>query len=120
MKIHLNEMVFYGHHGVHPEERKLGQRFIVNFSYETDHKHDQKLEHIDDTIDYTKVFQIIKNILENKEFLLLENCANTILDSILSSFSKIIHAKVRIRKPSVPIKGSLGSVEVEMDRFRFK
>ena len=31
MKIHLNEMVFYGYHGVHPEERKLGQRFIVNF-----------------------------------------------------------------------------------------
>ncbi len=109
-------MVFYGHHGVHPEERKLGQRFIVNFTFETAPKHDRKIEHIDDTIDYTKVFSIIKNILENKEFLLLENCADMILTNIMRSFPKIIHAVVKIKKPSVPIKGSLGSVEVEMER----
>ncbi|HHE37480.1 MAG TPA: dihydroneopterin aldolase [Candidatus Cloacimonetes bacterium] len=118
MKIHLHEMVFYGHHGVHPEERKLGQRFIVNFTFETAPEHDQEIDHIDDTIDYTKVFSIIKNILENKEFLLLENCADTILTSVLTTFPKIIQAKVKIKKPSVPIKGSLGSVEVEMDRIK--
>ncbi|MDP8269384.1 MAG: dihydroneopterin aldolase [Candidatus Tenebribacter davisii] len=118
MKIHLHEMVFYGYHGVHPEERKLGQRFIVNFSYETDAKHDAEIKSLQDTVDYTKVFSIIKHTMEEREFFLLEVCANTILDSILISFPNIIYADVRIKKPSVPINGSLDSVEVEMERDR--
>jgi len=116
MKIYLNEMIFYGHHGVHPEERKLGQRFIVNFCYERDSKNDRNIHHIDDTIDYTKVYEIIKDVLENEEFLLLENCTNKILDSVLDTFPSIVRAVVKIKKPSVPIKGSLHSVEVEMER----
>ena len=118
MKIHLHEMVFYGYHGVHPEERKLGQRFIVNFSYETQQKHDNDIKNLEDTVDYTKVYAIIKHTLEEREFFLLEVCANTILDSILDTFPSIIYANVRIKKPSVPINGSLGSVEGEMERDR--
>ena len=118
MKIHLNEMIFYGYHGVHPEERKLGQRFIVDFSYESDPEHDRQIKHLEDTIDYTKVFAIIKETLEKQEFHLLEVCANTILDRILTEFTTIISANVRIKKPSVPINGSLSSVEVEMERRR--
>ncbi len=118
MKIHLHEMVFYGYHGVHPEERKLGQRFIVNFSYETEQLHDKQIKHLEDTVDYTKVYAIIKHTLEEQEFYLLEVCANTILDSILKSFPSIIYTNVKIKKPSVPINGSLGSVEVEMERNR--
>ena len=118
MKIHLHDMVFYGHHGVHPEERKLGQRFIVNFHFSTDDKDDQSIEHITDTVDYTKVFEIIKEILETRGFFLLESCANTILDSVMDQFSEIINCTVKIQKPSVPIRGSLRSVEVEMTRNR--
>ena len=118
MKIHLHEMVFYGYHGVHPEERKLGQRFIVNFSYETEQANDKEIKHLEDTVDYTKVYAIIKHTLEELEFYLLEVCGNTILDSILESFPTIICATVKIKKPSVPINGSLGSVEVEMERNR--
>ncbi|MCF7858198.1 MAG: dihydroneopterin aldolase [Candidatus Cloacimonetes bacterium] len=118
MNIHLHEMVFYGYHGVHPEERKLGQRFIVNFSYKTDSSYDESISKLEDTVDYTKVYIIIKHTLEEREFFLLEVCANTILDSILRSFPRIIYANVKIKKPSVPINGSLGSVEVEMERNR--
>ena len=118
MKIHLNDMVFYGYHGVHPEERKLGQRFIVDFTYESASQHDSEIRHLEDTIDYTKVYEIIRHTLEVKEFYLLEVCANTILESILKEFPTIIKTNVRIRKPSVPINGSLSSVEVEMERSR--
>ncbi|MDP8201692.1 MAG: dihydroneopterin aldolase [Candidatus Tenebribacter burtonii] len=118
MRIHLHEMVFYGYHGIHPEERKLGQRFIVNFSYETEQANDKRIKHLEDTVDYTKVYAIIKHTLEEREFYLLEVCANTILDSILESFPAITYVNVKIKKPSVPINGSLGSVEVEMERNR--
>jgi len=116
MKIHLYDMIFYGHHGVHPEERKLGQRFQVDFTIETDVSKDKSIRHLNDTIDYTQVYAMIKEILENREFLLLEDCANTILDSVMEKFPNIINTSVKIRKPSVPINGSLSSVEIEMER----
>jgi len=120
MKVHLNEMVFYGYHGVAPEERVLGQRFVVDFSFETDKKHDLKIKHLEDTVDYTKVYAIIKQLLEQEKFHLLEVCANTVLDEIFADFPEIIWANVRIKKPSVPIQGTLGSVEVEMERSKME
>lgn len=118
MKIHLNDMVFYGYHGVHPEERKLGQRFIVNVTIETEKELDPSIHHLQDTVDYTKIYDEIKHTMEIMQFHLLEDCANQILDSLMESFPKITGALVKIKKPSVPINGSLGSVEIEMYRGR--
>lgn len=118
MKIHLHEMIFYGYHGVQPEERKLGQRFVVNFTLVTDPADDAHIHHLDDTVDYTKVYEIIRTILETKEYHLLENCANDINKSVLDAFPEIIMTRVSIKKPSVPINGSLSCVEVEMERHR--
>ena len=37
-KIYVNEMEFYGYHGVLPKENTLGQRFIVDLVVEADLK----------------------------------------------------------------------------------
>lgn len=118
MKIHLNEMVFYGYHGVYPEERNLGQRFIVNVTISTKDGEDSNIRKLEDSIDYTKIYAVIENIMINKQFQILENCANVILDEIFEKFSKVQKAIVAIKKPSVPIKAHLHSVEVELMRER--
>ena len=77
MKIKLNEMVFYGYHGVQEEERTLGQRFIVSVTLYTNSSIDKGIRRLEDTIDYTKVYLEIKEIMESQQFYLLENCAKT-------------------------------------------
>lgn len=116
MKIHLNDMIFYGYHGVYPEERKLGQRFIVTLTLLTDDNTDLMIKHLEDTVDYTKVFEEVKNIMELRQFMLLENCANEILNQLLSKFDLIKAINIRIEKPGVPINGNLSSVAIEMFR----
>jgi dihydroneopterin aldolase len=118
MKIRLNEMVFYGYHGVHAEERKLGQRFIVSLTLYTDTELDGQIHHLEDTVDYTKVYAEVKNIMESQQFQLLESCANTIADKLMVDFPLLTKLKICIQKPSVPIQGSLKSVEVELKRKR--
>ena len=68
--------------------------------------------------DYSKVFDLIKNTMEKEEHHLLENCANSLLDNVFTAFPKIMRAYVCITKPSVPIKGILASVEIELERER--
>lgn len=118
MKINLKEMIFYGYHGVAQEERTLGQRFIVNFTFETDSANDQNIKELMDTVDYTKVYAIIKHVIEEHSFMLLENCANLILDNVMNNFPEIICSNVKIKKPSVPIQGVLEATELEMERKR--
>ena len=118
MKIHLNEMVFYGYHGVHDEERKLGQRFIVSASLHTNSALDAGIRNLEDTVDYTRVFADIKEIMESRQFQLLECCANSIADRLLADYPLIESLSICIQKPSVPIQGSLKSVEVEVFRQR--
>lgn len=118
MKIKLNEMVFYGYHGVHEEERSLGQRFIVSLVLFTDPALDAKIKHLDDTVDYTKVYSVVEEIMETNQFQLLESCANTIASKLLQDFELLQSVKICIQKPSVPIKGNLRSVEVVLSRSR--
>ncbi len=118
MKICLNEMVFYGFHGVHVEERKLGQRFVVSATLYTDDALDSKIQNLEDTVDYTKVYTVIREIMESKQFQLLECCANAIADQLIQDFTLLTKLEICIQKPSVPIQGSLKSVEVEICRHR--
>lgn len=118
MKISLNEMVFYGFHGVHAEERKLGQRFIVSARLYTDATLDSSIRHLEDTVDYTKVYDRIKEVIETHQFQLLEVCASFIADELLRDFPLLQKIKIKIEKPSVPIQGSLRSVEVSLSRTR--
>ena len=118
MKIHLNNMVFYGFHGVYPEERKLGQRFNVSITLQTENSLDAKIKELNDTVDYTKVYKEVKHIMEIQQFQLLEDCANTIINKILDNFPLVIGIKVTIEKPGVPMNAALSSVAVEMERGR--
>ncbi len=118
MKICLNDMVFYGYHGVFAEERSLGQRFIVSLQLTTYAEHDSEIHKLEDTVDYTKVYALLKEIMESDQFHLLESVANAILDRVLAEFSLVCKAEVFIQKPSVAIQGSLKSVEIVMERTR--
>jgi len=114
----LNDMVFYGFHGVFAEERTLGQRFIVSLELTTDDALDKEIRKLDDTVDYTKVYSLLKKIMETDQFYLLESVANIILDKVLAEFPLVKKAKVFIQKPSVAIQGILKSVELVMERSR--
>jgi dihydroneopterin aldolase len=111
-------MVFYGFHGINAEERSLGQRFVVSVILQTNPTIDKTIRRLEDTIDYTKVYAEIKEIMESRQFYLLEDCANTIADKILADFPLLEKLTICIQKPSVPIPGSLKSVEVILSRTR--
>ena len=118
MKILMNNMVFYGFHGIYPEERKLGQRFNVSITIYTDDRLDSEIKDLKDTVDYTKIYDNVKHIMEIQKFHLLEDCANSIIINILQDFNLARGVKVLIEKPAVPMNAALSYVAVEMERFR--
>ena len=117
-RIPLEGLTFYGYHGVHPEERKLGQRFTVDIRAYLDLTAPGRSDNLEDTVSYSELYRIAKAVVEGEPHNLLESVAETIARRILDSFS-VEAVKVRVGKPSPPISGAaLKGVSVEIYRER--
>ena len=116
--IRLHNAVFYGYHGNHHEERHLGGRFHIDVELETDFSAAAERDHLDATVNYTAVYNLIQDIVTNETFKLIETVAKRIADRLLDSFEQVNGVLVRVRKPGVPIKGVIDYVEVEVDEHR--
>lgn len=115
-KILLQNMMFYGFHGVYEYEREQGQRFYLDIELMADFSQAGKTDSLQDTIDYTAVYSHIKDIVENRRFQLLEALGSYIADNILEHNTLVQAVTVKIRKPAVPIPGQLDFVQVEITR----
>ncbi|QED45909.1 dihydroneopterin aldolase [Cytobacillus dafuensis] len=117
-RIIINKMAFYGYHGVFPEETRLGQRFIVDLTVETDLKKAGESDHLEDSINYGELYQVCKDVVEGKPLKLIEAVAEKIAGEMLDRFHAISQVTVRMIKPDPPIPGHYESVAVEITRGR--
>jgi dihydroneopterin aldolase len=117
-KIILSGMVFYGFHGANSEEKELGQRFIVDLEVEYDLRPAGASDDLPDTINYSRFYGIVKEVMEGPSINLLEAVAQRIASNVLEQYP-VESAMVRLKKPEVPIKGSiLDYAAVEIIRRR--
>lgn len=117
-KIYMNQLSFYGYHGVFPEENKLGQRFLVDLVLELDLQPAADRDDLNESVDYGEIYKSVKKIVEGDPVKLVETIAKAICDELLQSFSKIEACTVKVIKPDPPIPGHYDSVAVELRRSR--
>jgi 7,8-dihydroneopterin aldolase/epimerase/oxygenase len=117
-KIKVNDMEFYGYHGVFPEETKLGQRFRVSLSLQIDLSQAGKSDDLNDSVNYGEVYSVCKEIVEGEPYKLLESLAEKLSVKILADFPKVEACTIEVIKPDPPIPGHYRSVAVEITRGR--
>ncbi|WP_058305673.1 dihydroneopterin aldolase [Gracilibacillus massiliensis] len=115
-KIYLNQMAFYGFHGVFPEEKKLGQRFLVDLILEVDLKKAGETDDIYQSIDYGRVYQVTKQVVEGPSKNLVEAVAEALSIELFSHFDLLTACTVKVIKPDPPIPGHYQSVAIEIYR----
>jgi len=116
-RIRLEGMIFYGLHGVNPAEKELGQRFVVDVELERDLRRPGRTDDLHDTVNYSQVYHIAKRVLEGPSKNLIEAVAEEIARRIAETCTGVEAIRVRVRKPEVPIKGSvLSAASVEIER----
>src|SRR5690625_689501 len=113
-------MEFYGYHGLFQEEKKLGQRFIVDVELMISLKTAGKTDNMNDSIDYGRVYHEIKNIVEGDSKNLIETIAEEITHKLFETFCTLHACSVKVIKPDPPIQGHYESVAVEIYREREK
>nr|WP_085022903.1 dihydroneopterin aldolase [Anaerovibrio sp. JC8] len=116
--IYLEGMDFFGKHGVLPEEQQLGQRFVVDLTLQLDLRKAGHTDNLENTVNYSAIYDRVKEIVEGAPVKLLECLADRIAQGIFEDFSLVEGLKVVVHKPGAPIPGVFKDVQVTIQRQR--
>jgi dihydroneopterin aldolase len=117
MTIELASLVVFGHHGYLEEERRLGQRFLVDLWVDVRGEATAS-DRIEDTVDYRRIAGLVGEIFAGPERLLLEGLAGAVADGILERFATVERVRVRVRKPDVVLDPPVDFAAVVVERSR--
>jgi dihydroneopterin aldolase len=115
--IELESLVVFGHHGYLQEERRLGQRFLVDLLVDIEESATSS-DRIDDTVDYRRLAELVREVFAGQERLLLEALAGTVADGIIARFTAVERVRVRVRKPDVVLDPPVEHAAVIVERTR--
>lgn len=117
-KILLNNLCFYGYHGVLEEETRLGQKFFIDIELYLDLKSAGVTDDLYKSVSYADVYNSVKDIVEGVPFKLIEALAESISSTILKEYTPVDSLMVRVRKPEAPVPGCYDYFGVEITRSR--
>lgn len=120
--IDLCGLEFFAYHGVYPEERKNGQKFIVDIRMHVSNSLAVKAslsDMLDSTVNYGDVYKVVRNVMEQSEpFALLESGCFRLQNEIYKKFPPILALTITIKKPDIDIGGPKQYVSVTQSTYR--
>ena len=116
-RIVLQNMRFDARHGVHDWEQTTDQPFEVDVELVRDLQRAGLDDDLAQTVDYGRVYAVVRQIVESTSYKLLEALAEAISHEILADFD-VAEVVVRVRKPKVKLDGPLDYAGVEIRRRR--
>jgi dihydroneopterin aldolase len=113
-KILIEGLACQSHIGMTPQERGQAQKILIDIELGLDLKPAGKSDSFHETIDYSAVSALVKELAQGREFKLVEALAEQAADLVLHKF-RPLEVEIKIRKFSVPGAESVG-VEIKRKR----
>lgn len=117
MTVVIRGLEVFGRHGVFPEERSLGQRFVVDVEMQVAGDAAARTDALSDTIDYGALCDAVAGIVGGEPVALLERLAGLIADRVLQE-PLAVAATVTVRKPHVALRHTVAEAAVTLRRER--
>jgi dihydroneopterin aldolase len=106
-----------GHHGVYPEERLVGQPFVVDVVLSVDTRPAAASDDVADTVHYGELAQRVITVVEGEPVNLIETLAARIAELCLE-YPPVSVAEVTVHKPEAPVGVPFDDVAVTVVRAR--
>jgi dihydroneopterin aldolase len=115
--IALRGLVGFGRHGVFPEERERGQRFVVDATLGLDLRPAADTDDLHRTVDYGALARRLVDVVEGAPVDLLETLAQRLADACLAD-DRVCAVEVTVHKPEAPVPVPFDDVAVTVRRSR--
>ena len=104
--LELEGMEFHSNHGCYEDEKKHGNRFIVDFMAEIDVNKAAKTDNLADTVDLAEIYTIAAKEMATPSNL-IENVAARIVRSVEKRYPRLGHFSIRVSKQNPPMKAAV-------------
>lgn len=104
-QIELRGLTFRAYHGVLPEERELGNTFVVDLLLDADIRCAVLTDELSDTVNYAEVYTVVAREMAVSS-LLLEHVCGRIATALLDTFAALRRVRVSVTKKNPPIEGA--------------
>jgi 7,8-dihydroneopterin aldolase/epimerase/oxygenase len=95
--IEIKGLEVFGRHGAGDAEREAGQSFLFDVTFDVSEPAEDAL---DATVDYRTVRDTVREVSDERRYVLLESLAAATAEAIVARFP-VAAATVRVRKPGV-------------------
>lgn len=114
-RIDITGIAGWGYHGVFDEERKNGQRFVVDVSIGLDLSGAADSDDLAQTVDYGDLAEGVHDVLASQPKDLIESVARRVVDLCLT-YEPVQWARATVHKPMAPIPVAFTDVSVTLER----
>jgi len=115
-KMYIRNLKIFANHGVMPEEKRLGQLFVLSMELDLDLKKAGRSREISDTVHYGELCEAVSREFVRETYDLIETAALNIAEFILREYPLIRGVKVFLQKPWAPVKMQLDTIEIMVER----
>lgn len=112
--VNLHNLEFNAFHGMHEEEKILGNDYIIDAAVEF-HEESHVIDSIYETVNYVEIYNIITEKM-NEPTPLLETVVMRIGNEIHNRFPQLRSINISIKKMNPPIEGIQGTAGVNWQR----
>ena len=99
--------------GIHTHERKVEQGLFVDVRLQFDFTSASRSDHISQTIDYTRLAELLEKWARREKFKLIETLAERACALICAEWPQIERCRVTIKKPGALPHASYAAVTAE-------
>ena len=117
VSVDITGLSVYTHHGVSAAEQEVGQRLLIDISFELDQCDATVTDELEDTVDYAAVCEQVWLAAQKKSYKTLERLCSAIADHLMDHFN-VESVMIRATKPEPPIPLPVGDVSVEVWKER--
>ncbi len=107
-----------GFHGYYDAERIRGNRFSIDLRAEGDFYSSFSSDRLEESVDYSKMVQVVSDVNQASKHLLIESLANDIANAMLERFPRIQKIAVRVEKLGPMGLGKVRCAAVELEKER--
>ena len=112
----IKNLKIYAYHGVNDEEKIDGQNFFIDTVLFIDKRDAFKKDDINKTLSYSSATKIIKKIVTEKKYDLIETVAEKIAEALFKTFDDLEKVEITVKKPEAPMKADFEYVAVKIIR----
>ena len=116
-RITITGIEAYGYHGLLPEERRDGQRFVVDIDLALDTRAAAWSDDLSRTVDYGSLTQRVHDAVASDPVGLIETLAERVAGLVLD-VEPVRWVRVTVHKPEAPIPVTFTDVAVTIERSR--